>query len=133
MTKPSPELQQYWNQQLKDSGFKDIESPSGKSVSRLPAVSLTEAHCADSDVSLYDTPNAEYWRLVGRAAAELSPDDNLYCLVNEFADSGSFTQAAMATGIRFNVAAPRIRNWLASLGLTSTPGGKRIRKAQREE
>jgi hypothetical protein len=122
------ELQQEWYQKAADSGFKDIESPSGKSVTRLPAVVLTSVHCNTVTNSLHDTENAQYWRAVGRAAAELSPDHSHYILYNAFADSGCFTEAAKEAGISYNKAAFQIRKWLDSLNLTSRPGGKRKRK-----
>lgn len=117
---------------LAADGFKDIESPSGKSVKRLPMLSLTDTHCNNNTESLYDTAKAEYWRVVGRAAAEMSPQNSLYILVNAFADTGSFTAAAQEAGIGYNVAANRIRRWLDHVGVSSRPGGKRKRKAQHE-
>lgn len=122
----------HWYKLLKDSGFKDIESPSGKSVTRLPAVSLTRVHEATVTDSLHDTANAEYWRAVGRAAADLPVDHKLYCLCNAFADTGCFTEAAKEAGISYNKAAFQIRKWLKSLNLRSRPGGKRKRKVQYE-
>jgi len=125
-------LQQEWYQKAADSGFKDIESLSGKSVTRLPAVTLTSVHANNVTDSLHDTENAQYWRVVGRAAADLPTDHNHYLLYNAFADSGCFTQAAMETGIKYNEAAYQIRKWLKSLNLTSRPGGKRKRTVQHE-
>jgi hypothetical protein len=125
-------LKQEWYQKAADSGFKDIESPSGQSVTRLPAVTLTSVHANTVTDSLYDTENAQYWRAVGRAAAVTKLNDKHYILYNAFADTGCFTEAAKEAGISFNKAAPQIRKWLKSLNLTSRPGGKRRRKVQHE-
>ena len=114
-------LKQEWYQKAADSGFKDIESPSGQSVTRLPAVTLTSVHANTVTDSIHDTENAQYWRAVGRAAAELPLSHNLYFLANAFADTGCFTEAAKEAGISYNRAAFKIRKWLKSLMLTSRP------------
>lgn len=130
MDKPTPEMIRIWNKKLSDSGFKDLESESRKSITRLPAVTLSNAMCSTVTESLHDTANAEYWRIVGRAAAALPVDHSLYILVNAFADSGCFSEAAREAGMSYNKASFAIRKWLDSVGVNSRPGGKRKRKVQ---